>query len=151
MAANDVNAPLVSIEVNLQASAEWVFDAWTKPEIMKEWLFRSDANEIVEIKNELQPGGAFSILEKSEDGTLIDHFGRYQLIDRPNQLDFSLEVPEHFEGETRVEVTITSTDQGCKLLFSQRGAPEVVEQNWRDMFQRLNDVSKSLMLASVKK
>ena len=40
-----------------------VFDAWTKPELMKSWLFKSPDNEIISVKTDLKVGGKFSILE----------------------------------------------------------------------------------------
>ncbi|HBY70454.1 MAG TPA: hypothetical protein DEG69_23455, partial [Flavobacteriaceae bacterium] len=44
-----------------------IFAAWTEPEIMKQWLFKSSNNDIISIHNELRIGGRFSILELNND------------------------------------------------------------------------------------
>lgn len=142
-------APSLRIEKHFQASAETIFEAWTKSEIIKTWLFKNDHNEIVDVKINLTPGGAFSILEQNEKGDIIDHYGRYQLIDKPNQLDFSLAVPRYFDGETRVEINIASVEDGCQMTFVQIGVnPKIVEKQWQQMFENLEQIVKSLMLSA---
>ena len=53
-----------------------VFEAWTKPEAMRSWLFKSPNNEILSIRPDLKGGGKFSILELHKDEK-IDHFGEF--------------------------------------------------------------------------
>jgi uncharacterized protein YndB with AHSA1/START domain len=119
------------------AQADDLFDAWTNPAIMRDWLFKGDDSEIENINLDLAVGGRFSILERTTDG-VIDHFGNYLLIDRPRLLCFSLEVPRHFSGQSRVAIEFRQGPKDCEMVFQQTGvAPEIVEADWRRMFSRL--------------
>ncbi len=104
-----------------------MFDAWLTPAIIRRWLFASASNEIREVKTDPRVGGAFSILERSE-GQDIDHFAAYQQIERPNSLVFTLEVPWHFPGVTRVSVDIAPTPDGCVMRFTQTGVKRDVTE-----------------------
>lgn len=131
----------VHIVKRISASAEVVFDAWTVGDLVKLWLFKSDTNEILHVKTDLQPGGSFSILERSDDGTLIDHFGKYIEVEEPHHLSFSLEVPKHFSGVTEVDIQIAATADGCELIFHQTGIdPQIIEESWQRMFTLLAKV-----------
>lgn len=124
------------------ASAEHVFDSWLNPEVLKHWIFVGDTNKITNVESEEKEGGKFSILEENK-GKLIDHFGKYIHIKRPESLSFSLEVPDHFEGISHVEVNIQSQGPGCTLSFIQRDIDTTkTEQAWRNMFQKLDIVLK---------
>lgn len=130
----------VRVTQHFDLSAESVFNAWTDPEVMRLWMFKSETNEIINVDTEPRVGGRFSILEKSGE-EFIDHFGEYHEIDRPNHLAFSLEVPRHFPGVTQVTINLYSTENGCEMDLVQTGvSPEVTEQPWRDMFGRLSEV-----------
>jgi uncharacterized protein YndB with AHSA1/START domain len=129
---------------HFKASAEAVFDAWLKPAIIPLWMFKNSKNEIIDADIDPQPGGRFSILERNEKKEYIDHFGKYQIISRPNRLIFSLKVPKHFDGETRVVVQIEEETGGCKLTLTQSGVErEKTESYWRDMLLLLKQVLKA--------
>jgi hypothetical protein len=96
-----------------QASAERLFDAWTKPDQMRLWLFKSPTNKIVRIDQILTVGGRYSILEKA-DGREIDHYGEYTAIDPPHRLAFWLEVPTHFEGKTDIVVSFIRNPKAAR-------------------------------------
>jgi len=124
----------------IKASPTQVFDAWLKPAMMRQWLFKSPHNTIVRIDIDPRVGGGFSILEHA-DGEHIDHFGTYDIIDRPHCLVFSLEVPWHFEGVSRVSVEVEATPDGSTLTLTQTGVePEKTEASWRIMLARLAQV-----------
>jgi uncharacterized protein YndB with AHSA1/START domain len=130
---------LVYINKLFNTSAETVFDAWLQPEMIKNWLFKSATNQIIDIKIDAKAGGRFSILERSENGETIDHFGIYQQFERPNLLIFTLEVPRHFPGVSTVTVDLQPTANGCELNFTQTGVePDIVEDSWREMLQQLS-------------
>jgi uncharacterized protein YndB with AHSA1/START domain len=123
-----------------QASAERLFCAWTKPDLMRRWLFKSPTNTIERVDQNLSVGGRFSILEKA-DGRTIDHYGEYTEIKPPYRLAFWLEVPAHFEGRTDVAISFHPTPEGCEMEFIQTGIdPSVVEKKWRAMFLNLADM-----------
>ena len=123
-------------------SPETLFDYWIKPEFVKGWLFKSDTNEISQVKIDPKTGGRFSILEKDERKE-IDHFGEFTDIKRPSCLSFTLEVPEHFSGTSFVKVQIDRKAKGAEMHFSQTGIDtNQTETNWRMMFERLSELLK---------
>ena len=128
---------------HFQVQAAKVFDAWIKPEMIRLWLFKSPESEIIDVEIDAQPGGRFSILEYNKQKEYIDHFGKYQQISRPGLLVFSLKVPKHFSGETRVVVQIKEETDGCLLTLTQTGVePEKTEDHWRYILTQLKTILK---------
>ena len=129
---------LVYVNQLFNATPATVCDAWLKPEMVKQWLFKSDDNEITDVKIDAREGGEFSVTERTADGDTIEHFGVFQKVECPNLLMFSLEVPKQFEGITTVTVDLQPTKSGCELNFTQTGvSPEVTEDAWRVMLGKL--------------
>jgi uncharacterized protein YndB with AHSA1/START domain len=104
---------------------------------MKRWMFAAPDSDIYRVQADLQVGGAFSILEWS--GTEhIDHFGHYEVIEVPRRLVFTLLVPKHFLGRTRVALDIAEHGDVSQFVFEPTGVdPHVVEDAWRSMFDAL--------------
>jgi uncharacterized protein YndB with AHSA1/START domain len=121
----------------IAAPPDAVFDAWLEPDTVRQWLFVGAASLIMRATVEPRVGGRFSIVERNGDEE-IDHFGEYLEIERPRRLAFTLQVPRHFPGVTRVTIDIALTAGGSAMTFTQEGVkPEVTEGNWRDMFNTL--------------
>ena len=128
------------ITKNFQIAAETVFNAWVDPDIIKQWLFKSESNEIVNADTDLTAGGRFSILELSE-GEEIDHYGIYKEINYPSTLVFSLKASKHFTEETEVSIHIESRDWGSKMTFTQTGIdPSKTETQWKQMLTNLQNL-----------
>jgi uncharacterized protein YndB with AHSA1/START domain len=120
-----------------RASAERLFDAWTKPELMRLWLFKSANGRLSRVEQNLVIGGRFSVVE-NRGGQEIEHFGEYLEIEPPYRLAFSLEAPARFPGRSNVVVSFLPSAEGCEMDFLQVGVdPAVVEASWRAMFQNL--------------
>ena len=130
----------VHIMHSFATPVERVFDAWVTPQMMRRWLFAGDANEILDVRADARPGGSFSILERNQ-GTHVEHYGRYHIVEGPARLGFTLRVPKHFSGETYCMTVLSPTSSGTLMTFSQSGVDRnVVDQNWRDMFDILGAV-----------
>ena len=84
--------PRFQIVRSFGTSPERLFDAWIKPEMMRRWMFVSPTNEIRDVNVDVRVAGRYSILEYS-DGEEVDHFGEYEIIERPTTLVFTLIVP----------------------------------------------------------
>lgn len=133
--------PVVHLQEILSASPGEVFNAWTKPELMIRWLFRSATNRIEVPLQELRSGGRYSILETTAEGEKIDHYGAYSIIVPAERLSFTLEVPWHFPGVTTVNLAFSPIEGGCLMDFRQSGVdPRTVEDNWKAMFGQLKRV-----------
>jgi len=129
----------VHVHIVISASVEKVYAAWTQPEIISQWLFVGPTSEIVHAELDLEPGGMFSILElERTDGEFIDHYGTYIEIEEPKKLVFTLSVPKHFPGETRVTVDVSRAGKDASLTLIQSGVTkEKTERSWQEMFQNL--------------
>jgi uncharacterized protein YndB with AHSA1/START domain len=133
MAASDVRA---RVTLNIQASAEAVFDAWIDPTLMEQWLFKSPDNRL-SARSDPRVGGTYSITEHAAD-QVITHDGIYAIVDRPKRLAFSLMVPQHFVGIAHIEIGIREVGSGSLLDFLARGAgPEDAQEIWERMLSHL--------------
>ena len=111
------------------ATPEAVFDAWINEALIHKWLFVGPTSEIINVDIDPRVHGKFSILElEKTTNDQIDHYGEYLEIECPNRLAFTLSVPKHFSGETKVEIEISKTGEGCELRFWQTGVSRAVTE-----------------------
>jgi uncharacterized protein YndB with AHSA1/START domain len=142
---NQTEFPPVEISQQFIVPAENIFSAWTEPEIIKKWMFKGEGYGVEKAMINLEPNGEFSIITKDPNGELLNHFGTYHEIARPSLLSFSLQAPHHFPGVSSVIVRIMPTEQGAVMMFLQTGIdPSVVEDAWRKMFEKLDQVVNDL-------
>jgi uncharacterized protein YndB with AHSA1/START domain len=128
------------ISLVFKATADQLFGAWTDPAIMSRWLFKGNDSDIANIDADVSVGGYFSIAERTREGT-TEHTGNYLLVDKPNALAFTLEVPKHFAGTSQVSLEFKQSDVGCEMMFQQTGIdPNIAEAEWRRMFSNLTMV-----------
>ena len=129
----------VDLSYRFLAPAEIVFNAWINEELIRKWLFIGPTSEIVNVKIDLKLHGKFSILEpEKSNNEYIDHYGEYLEINKPNKLVFTLCVPKHFPGETKVHIEISKRNPGCELKLLQTGVPkDVTEESWEKMLEQL--------------
>ena len=126
----------VRVTRRFEASAEAVFDAWLDEATAGQWLFATPEGERVRAALDPRPGGGFEIVER-RDGEEVLHAGRYEEMERPARLAFTLQVPKYSPDSERVRIEITpAAEGGCELTLSQTlsaGAPvpaERVERGW---------------------
>src|SRR5262245_60828974 len=74
----------ITFERSLAAPREQVFDAWTKPEHVKEW-WDPTGTPLVACTIDLRPGGAFRFVN---DGHGPPFEGAYRVVERPAKLVF---------------------------------------------------------------
>lgn len=110
----ETTADLTTIEqaVDIDAPPETVFDYWTDPKLLMEWM-----GEEAEV--EATPGGILRVV--LEDGPVMR--GEYTELDRPHRLVFTFGWEGNAPGEplapgsTRVEVTLTPNGSGTHLVL----------------------------------
>lgn len=138
--------PDPSVELHLRqdlaGTPNQVFEAWTVPAVMQQWLFTSAHSEIVDVSVDLRPGGRFSILERPHDlSGDVDHFGEYLEVTPPGRLAFTFRTPAHFRERTQIEVEIAQVTSGSLLDFRQTGVdPQLVRHHWLRMFGDLDQL-----------
>jgi len=100
------------------APRKLLFDAWTRPELLKGWLFGPDGWSLAVCEIDLRVGGAYRFVWRSPDKKDMGMGGVYREIAPPERIVMT----ELFDvdwtgGETLA--TIALTDQGGKTTLTQ--------------------------------
>lgn len=112
-----------------QTTEEKVFAAWTKPELMKKWLFTTEATNQKAVNQPVQ-GGSWEIIDR-RGGTDYRAIGNYIEVSPPHKLVFTFEMPQFNSLEDRITVWISSVENSVEMAFIQ----EIVvphEEGWTD-------------------
>jgi two-component system cell cycle response regulator DivK len=113
----------VSVTRHFAAAPEAVFDAWLDPATAGRWLFATPDGESAGVEIDAQVGGRFEIVER-RDGEEVLHTGRYEAIERPERLVFTLAVPLYSDQEERVTIVLRAEGDGCELTLGQTRSPD---------------------------
>jgi uncharacterized protein YndB with AHSA1/START domain len=147
----------VSMARRFEANAKTVFEAWTRPELMRSWLFTSEAtNKAVNV--DFRIGGKWEIIDH-RNGTDYRATGEYLKVAEPNKIVFTFSMPQFSGHEDTIRVTISPVQDACEMLFTQEitvpheeeWTPEEVERvvaehrdetekGWSAMFEELKHV-----------
>ena len=68
------------------ASRELVFDCYTKPELLKRWMFGPPGWTVVGCEVDLRVGGAYRFVWRGPDGTEMGMGGVHREIVRPERI-----------------------------------------------------------------
>ena len=132
----------VIVARHFEAPPETVFDAWLDPASAGTWLFATPDGESVRVEIDPQIGGRYEIVERRE-GEEVLHTGRYEAIERPERLVFTLTVPLYSENEERVAIAVRADGNGSELTLSQTlaadapASPEQIERGWSTILAAL--------------
>ena len=134
-------APSISITRHLDASPEAVFAAWTDPDQFARW-FGTEHTTVDRAAMDVRVGGLWSARMVLGDGGEIGWHGRYEEVEPPLRLVFTLSDRPGDEFEL-VTVELVRRDGGTEMIFTQAGghmAPEQyrqAEEGWRSFFDDL--------------
>lgn len=104
-----------------------VWEAWTRPELLKKWLHGCDDWTLAVCEMDLRPGGAFRWVWRGPDGTEMGLRGVYREIVPPERLVHTEIFDEDWTGgETLVTLVLTEragqTTVAMTVLYSSREA-----------------------------
>src|SRR5262249_40408332 len=113
------------------APAEKLFQCWTDPQMLRQWMFGiagRDQEEILNVSIDAKVGGAFSFVIKRQ-GKELDHFGTYLELKRPNRIAFTWAArevtnPPQKVDSSRVNIDIVTQGTGCEVTLTHELAPE---------------------------
>lgn len=129
--------PQVRIERVLPAPIKDVFDAWTDPATMAEWL--SPVGQ-AEAEVDLRVMGRFKVSMIGET-TRIEHTGEYLVVNPPNELSFTWQ--SLYTGSEPSVVTVLFEAEGdeTRVVLTHRRLPESQvdphTNGWEAMITRL--------------
>jgi len=96
------------------APAELVFEAWTKPEIVRRW-WAGDRGQVTDAQVDLRVGGRWRWVMTANGGFEVAFSGEYREIDRPNRL-VRTEVFELIPDAPAVSTTTFEETDGVTTL-----------------------------------
>jgi uncharacterized protein YndB with AHSA1/START domain len=137
---------LVTVQREIAAPAEDLFDAWLDAQSLGSWL---KPGGIRETRAETDPrvGGTFRIV-MVDDESSIEHTGTYREIDRPRRLVFTWSSPATRFRDSIVTVTFQPSSISTVVEIHQVGLPDEVAQashdaGWLDVLRELGRTIRS--------
>ncbi len=106
----------------IAARRERVFDAWTQPDLMREWLCPDDSFTVAIAEVDLKVGGKFRIGMKPPDAGVHVAKGVYREIRRPERLVFTWSW-EHDPIDTLVSLTFTDLGDATEVALKHERFP----------------------------
>ena len=138
----------LTVERDIPAPIEAVFDAWFDPTLMEQWM--TPASDVaVEASANPVVGGSFRIVMKGR-GREIEHVGEYVVIDRPNRLVFTWKSEP--AGDTIITVEFSRlTDRSTRvtLTHSRFATGETREQHRGGWTALLESLARVLELREI--
>ena len=144
------------MSTNLELKIERIFDtqiqnvwnAWTEPELLREWSC-PESFVITEISGELKVGGNWTLTMVSEKlGYTGKLRGEYKVIDQPHRLVSThvwVDENGNDEHETEYTVELSEIDGKTHMVFTQTGFVSVEsrdshESGWGETFNKLGQL-----------
>ena len=91
-----------------------VFDAWTKPELLKRWWIpKSVPITLLSVEMDVRPGGTYKLTFQVDAENTMDFFGRYLEVSPPARLVWT---NEEGEGDAVVTTVTFEEDDGRTRL-----------------------------------
>jgi uncharacterized protein YndB with AHSA1/START domain len=113
---------VLMVQRKIKASPERLFDAWTKPELMKQWFHAGEKMTTTAAEADLRVGGAWRVEMKASTGQLHPSKGHYKVIDRPHKLVFTWYPYEQADYETTVTLLFKKvSDNVTELTLTHEG------------------------------
>jgi uncharacterized protein YndB with AHSA1/START domain len=121
--ATNANMTETSLTIRRQIGAppEDVFDAWTDPEGMRQWMRPGDV-ESAEVSLDVRVGGRYTI-DMIKGDIRHKHHGEYRIVDRPRKLAFTWNA-DWIPGGSLVTVELRALDGGTELILTHESLPD---------------------------
>ncbi|MGB9333471.1 MAG: SRPBCC family protein [Candidatus Acidiferrales bacterium] len=151
----------IAMTRTLDAPRELVFDAWTKPELLKRWLYGPDDWPFAVCEVDLRVGGALRFEWRHRGGGIMALSGVYREIVPFERLVFTEVFDEDWTGgETLVTMTFIEHDGKTtvtqSILYSSRAARDgalktAMEEGMAMSYNRLAEQLPSLGVRGMEK
>jgi uncharacterized protein YndB with AHSA1/START domain len=102
-----------------EAPRQLVFDAHTKPELVKRWLYGPEGWSLPVCEIDLRPGGAFRYVWSGQDGTQMGSRGTFREVVPPERIVHTEVFDEAwYPGEAVVTTEFTEQDGRTTLTLT---------------------------------
>ena len=118
----------VVVTRRFKAPRQMVFDALTKPELVRRWYGPPDAMDICE--SDTRPGGAWRYVTKLKNGKMVGQFGVYTEVSAPDRFVRTERWDDWDPGETVCTVVLAEqngiTTMTQSMVFPSQEVRDVV-------------------------
>jgi uncharacterized protein YndB with AHSA1/START domain len=141
---NTHNSGVLVVERVFDALPDFLFDAWTRPELLVQWWGPEGATT-PEYDLDVREGGRWSTVMQTASGEQFRIAGVYRVIDKPRRLVFTWNY-RHPDGtpapETLIEVTFEQAVGGTQIRLKQQAFATLEDFNnhqagWTSSFNDL--------------
>ena len=122
MAGGDATGPIVQLRRRVKATAEEIFELWTKPDLMARWMSPFPGAVDCKASCDFRPGGSYSLVMSSEEARR-EVSGTYVQIDRPRKLVFTWMGPLTNHVNTLVTVELHPHGDETDLVLTHERLP----------------------------
>jgi len=112
---------VVRIERTFEAPAETVFDAWTKPEVMRRWFHCGADWDTPTAEVDLRVGGTILVVMRTPEGTEGRAHGEFTVIDRPRRLVMTWTFDDEPSNQQLVELTFSEAGGSTTVTLVNSG------------------------------
>lgn len=121
-----LNHPSLQVRRLIKTNRARVFDAWTKPELMKQWL-GGQPSQITSCKMDVRVGGAYVFnVQKTPGGPVTQLGGVYREVTPPARLVFTWD--GGCGGESKIDSLVTvdlaEKDGGTEVCIKHERFPD---------------------------
>jgi uncharacterized protein YndB with AHSA1/START domain len=144
MTPADTTGPVVQLRRRVRASAQQIFDLWTKPDLMVRWMSPFPGAVDCKATCDLRPGGAFTLVMSSGQSSR-EVSGTYVLIERPRKLVFTWSGPltNHVNTLVTLELNPSGDETDLVLTHERLPTPAICEghaRGWGNILDHLAEV-----------
>jgi uncharacterized protein YndB with AHSA1/START domain len=129
---------MITVQSNINAPIETVWECWTAPKHITKWNNASDDWHTPYAENDLKVGGKFKSTMASKDGAMsFDFEGEYTLVEQNEAIEYVMA-----DGR-KVEISFAATPSGVDVIESFDPETENPEEMQRGGWQAiLNNFKK---------
>jgi uncharacterized protein YndB with AHSA1/START domain len=138
---------VVRVQRRFDAPRERVFDAWTNPEVLRDWWSAMPTMSPGDIEVDLREGGHYRMEMRTDTGEVHTVVGEYREVRRPERVAYTWTWESNEElmrpsANTLVEVDFVEDGDGTlvTLVHSGFGTEQVAglhDQGWNGTFEAL--------------
>lgn len=145
MAHGETTGAVVQVRRRIRASAEEIFELWSKPDLMARWMSPFPGAVDCKASCDFRPGGTFSLSMSSGEASR-EVSGTYVQIDRPYKLVFTWMGPLTDQANTLVTLELNPRGDETDLVLTHERLPTqaIVEghtKGWGHILDHLADAS----------
>lgn len=124
----------ITIQTNINAPADTIWECWTLPKHINGWAFASEDWEAHAEQNNLVVGESFKTVMSAKDGSAtFDFMGTYTSVEKNKQIEYDMEDGRH------VSITFEETPEYVKVTQTFDPEKENPEEMQRAGWQAILD------------